>query len=54
LLAAGCVLSWALAGTVPVLYVAFAGIGLAGAPVLYEPAFATVNVWFEPAGGTRC
>jgi MFS family permease len=46
-LAAGCVLSWAAASTVPVLYVAFAGIGLAGAAVLYEPAFATVNAWFD-------
>ncbi len=46
-LAAGCVLAWALASTVPVLYVAFAGMGLAGAAVLYEPAFATVNAWFD-------
>lgn len=46
-LAAGCVLAWALAGTVPVLYVAFAWMGLAGAAVLYEPAFATVDAWFD-------
>ena len=46
-LAAGCVLAWALANTVPVLYGAFAGMGLAGAAVLYEPAFATVNAWFD-------
>ena len=46
-LAAGCVLSWALASTAPVLYITFAGIGLAGAAVLYEPAFATVNAWFD-------
>ena len=29
------------------LYLVFAGIGLAGAAVLYEPAFATVNAWFD-------
>jgi hypothetical protein len=47
LLGAGCVLVWARAGDVPGLYLAFAGIGLAGAAVLYEPAFATVNAWFD-------
>ena len=45
--AAGCVLSWSLASSVPALYAAFAGMGLAGAAVLYEPAFATVNAWFD-------
>ncbi len=38
---------WARAGDVPGLYLAFAGIGLAGAAVLYEPAFATVNAYFD-------
>jgi MFS family permease len=47
LLAAGCVLLWAQAGSVLALYLAFAGIGLAGAAVLYEPAFATVNAYFD-------
>ncbi|HEX2819184.1 MAG TPA: MFS transporter [Streptosporangiaceae bacterium] len=47
LLAAGCVLLWARAGDVLGLYLAFAGIGLAGAAVLYEPAFATVNAYFD-------
>ena len=47
LLAAGCVLLWAQAGSVLGLYLAFAGIGLAGAAVLYEPAFATVNAYFD-------
>jgi sugar phosphate permease len=46
-LAAGCVLVWARVGDLPGLYLAFAGIGLAGAAVLYEPAFATVNAWFD-------
>ncbi len=47
LVAAGCVLLWASAGSVVALYLAFAGIGLAGAAVLYEPAFATVNAYFD-------
>ena len=46
-LAAGCVLVWARVGDVLGLYLVFAGIGLAGAAVLYEPAFATVNAWFD-------
>lgn len=40
-------LSWARIGDVLGLYLAFAGIGLAGAAVLYEPAFATVNAYFD-------
>ncbi len=44
---AGSVLVWARAGSVPGLYLAFAGIGLAGAAVLYQPAFATVNAYFD-------
>ena len=47
LLAAGCVLVWARVGDLPGLFLAFAGIGLAGAAVLYEPAFATVNAYFD-------
>ena len=47
LLAAGCVLVWARVGDLLGLYLAFSGIGLAGAAVLYEPAFATVNAWFD-------
>ena len=47
LLAAGCVLLWAHAGSVLALYLTFAGIGLAGAAVLYEPAFATINACFD-------
>jgi MFS family permease len=47
LAAAGCVLLWARAGSVAALYLAFAGIGLAGAAVLYEPAFATINAYFD-------
>jgi MFS family permease len=47
LLAAGCVLLWARADSVLALYLTFAGIGLAGAAVLYEPAFATINAYFD-------
>jgi len=47
LLGAGCVLVWARVADVPGLYLAFAGVGLAGAAVLYEPAFATVNAYFD-------
>lgn len=47
LFAAGCVLLWARAGSTLGLYLAFAGIGLAGAAVLYEPTFATVNAYFD-------
>ena len=47
LLGAGCVLVWARADDVAGLYLAFAGIGLAGAAVQYEPAFATVNAYFD-------
>lgn len=46
-LAAGCVAAWAYAPDVAAMYLAFTGIGLAGAAVLYEPAFATVNAWFD-------
>ena len=47
LLGAGCVLLWARVGDLAGLYLAFAGIGLGGAAVQYEPAFATINAWFD-------
>jgi hypothetical protein len=47
LLAAGCVLLWARADSVLATYLTFAGIGLAGPAVLYEPAFATINAYFD-------
>jgi len=46
-LAGACVAAWAATGNVLAFYAAFTGIGVAGAAVLYEPAFATVNAWFE-------
>lgn len=47
LLAAASVAAWSQARTLPQLYLAFVGIGLAGAAVLYEPAFAVINTWFR-------
>ncbi|MBX9243827.1 MFS transporter [Actinotalea ferrariae] len=46
-LAGVSVLAWSQVRTVPQLYAAFVGVGLAGAMVLYEPAFAVVNTWFR-------
>jgi len=47
LLGAASVAAWSQVQTLPQLYAAFLGIGLAGAAVLYEPAFAVVNTWFD-------
>jgi MFS family permease len=41
------VLAWSQAGDLVQLYLAFAGIGLASAAVLYEPAYAVINTWFR-------
>ena len=46
LLGAASVVAWSQAGSVPHLYLAFLGVGVAGAMVLYEPAFALINTWF--------
>ena len=46
-LAAGLVLLWAHVDSTLALYLTFTGIGLAGAAVLYEPAYATVNAYFD-------
>ncbi|MDT0164028.1 MFS transporter [Actinotalea sp. AC32] len=47
LLAGAGVLAWSRATTLPELYAAFVVVGLAGAAVLYEPAFAVVTTWFR-------
>ena len=47
LLGGASVALWAMADNVPTLYLAFAGIGVAGAATQYEPAFATVNAYFD-------
>ncbi|WP_229734608.1 MFS transporter [Cellulomonas carbonis] len=41
------VLAWSRATTLLELYAAFVVVGLAGAAVLYEPAFAVVTAWFR-------
>jgi MFS family permease len=47
LLGAVAVVGWSRARSLPELYAAFVGIGLASAAVLYEPAFAVINTWFR-------
>jgi MFS family permease len=41
------VVAWSQARDLVQLYLAFAGIGLASAAVLYEPAYAVINTWFR-------
>lgn len=47
LLGAGSVAAWSQVQSLPQLYLAFVGIGLAGSAVFYEPAFALVTRWFD-------
>jgi MFS family permease len=47
LAAVGLVWAWSRASTLPALYLIFAGLGLAMAAVLYDPAFAVLAVWFD-------
>ncbi|TYP82925.1 MFS transporter [Blastococcus xanthinilyticus] len=47
LLGGASVLAWSRAQDLVQLYLAFAGIGLASAAVLYEPAYAVINTWFR-------
>ena len=47
LLGAASVVAWSQARDLVQLYVAFTGIGLASAAVLYEPAYAVINTWFS-------
>ncbi|MGY1723491.1 MFS transporter [Blastococcus sp. SYSU DS0533] len=47
LLGGASVLAWSQAQDLLQLYLAFAGIGLASAAVLYEPAYAVINTWFR-------
>lgn len=46
-LAALLVFAWSQVTTLPALYATFAGMGLAGAMVQYEPAFAVAATWFH-------
>jgi MFS family permease len=47
LLGAVSVVAWSQAHDLVQLYLAFIGVGLAGAAVLYEPAYALINTWFR-------
>jgi MFS family permease len=49
LLATGLVVAWSQVQQLWQLYAVLIGIGLSGAMVLYEPAFAVVVSWFTPA-----
>lgn len=50
-LAALLVLAWAAVGSLTALYLVWAGIGVAMAGVLYEPAFVVVATWFRRRRG---
>lgn len=47
LLGAASVAAWSRADGLVSLYLAFVGVGLAGAAVMYEPAFTLVTRWFD-------
>jgi len=47
LAAAVLVVAWSQVSNIALLYVVFAALGVASTGVLYEPAFATVNAWFD-------
>jgi MFS family permease len=47
LLGAASVVAWSQVQDLPQLYLAFVGVGLASAAVLYEPAYAVINTWFR-------
>jgi len=47
ILATLLLLAWSIVDRLAVFYLIWAGIGLAMAATLYEPAFTTVTVWFE-------
>jgi MFS family permease len=44
-------LAWSRVGSLPAYYLIWAGLGLAMAAVLYEPAFAAVATWFDRERG---
>jgi MFS family permease len=47
LLAAALLLAWAAVGTIWSFYLVWAGLGVAMAAVLYEPAFVVLATWFR-------
>lgn len=46
------VIAWSQVTTVPAFYVIWIGLGICGAAVLYEPAFAVIAQWFHRKRGT--
>ncbi len=47
LLAGALLMAWSFVETPSAFYLVFAGMGVASAAVLYEPAFAVIALWFE-------
>ena len=47
LVAAASVVGWSQARSLPELYLAFAGIGVASAALFYDSGFAVINTWFD-------
>ncbi|HET7531223.1 MAG TPA: MFS transporter [Mycobacteriales bacterium] len=47
IVAAASVAGWSQARTLPELYLAFAGVGLASAALFYDSGFAVINTWFD-------
>src|SRR4051794_25679086 len=47
LVAAASVAGWSQARSLPELYLAFAGIGVASAALFYDSGFAVINTWFD-------
>ena len=45
--AAASVAGWSQARSLPELYLAFAGIGVASAALFYDSGFAVINTWFD-------
>jgi len=47
LIGAASVVGWSQSRSLPELYLAFVGIGLASAALFYDSAFAVINTWFD-------
>ncbi|MEO1442333.1 MAG: MFS transporter, partial [Chloroflexota bacterium] len=47
-----CVIAWSQVTNIWMYYIVWTGIGLGGAAMLYEPAFAVIAVWFGRRRGT--
>ncbi|MEO1288930.1 MAG: MFS transporter, partial [Chloroflexota bacterium] len=47
-----CIIAWAQVTNLWIFYIIWFGIGLAGAMILYEPAFAVIATWFREKRST--